>query len=131
MDLAKLDSYITDHFKASSMSNAKWNKLMTSICDSSDNGVFVEYKTVHDDSIHSELFITPDTPYFSEPTLYKEVHWIRIPSTYEDYANHNNKKVGHKTFVQDLKSILNSISNLSTYDVEAEADQVTFYGYRN
>ena len=130
MQLAQVDKIINEKFTVSLMSDSKWHKLIESLCETSNNGIHLYYKLVYSEEVYSSNFDFADTPFFSEPTLYREVEWIKIPSSYEALRNENNYKAGSSRFTQNLKAILTAINSVGVFEIAVTDEVLTIYAYK-
>lgn len=125
-----LERIISEKFKASFMSDTKWEKLIDHTSEVF-NKVFVNYKLIYSEEIYSTSFYSSDfKPFFIEPTTYKEVEWIEFPAQYKDYVNRNNRKAGEKTYQQDIKLLAKEIAKLGQFETEISNTGIKVYGYR-
>jgi len=130
MNPDNIDKYIAENYSGSFMNNTKWEKLISNLTVKLDV-VYFDFKLINSDKIKSNSLSNPDmTPYFIEPTLYKEVEWIKFPNKYEEYISRNNLKAGKRTFEQNIKSIEKVIMDTGQFVFDLCEDSIKLYGYR-
>lgn len=124
------DKVVREKYSASFMNNTKWNKLIDSLTDCFGQ-IYLNYKLIYSDAVKGYLFDMADfEPFFLEPIIYKEIEWVEIPNTYEDWINDNNRKAGQKLYNQNLIKIKTEIEKIGQFEIETNASKIIIYGYK-
>lgn len=127
LESEKLDQLILEKYSASFMSNTKWEKLMKAMLDVVKY-LHVSYKTVYSDKVTNTAFDTPDfTPFFEEPTLYKEIEWMEIPRCCENLLEGDGKV--KKMLEQDLGLIEKAVREAGKFNMHVSMECLRVYAY--
>jgi len=118
-----------EKFSASYMSNAKWEKLWQTLTDKLGE-VHFYFKLIDKDEVRQSSMDIPDSPFFMEPIMHKEVEWVDFPSSYEDYISRDNLKAGKKEYSQDVDQIEEIIRSLGQFLLERSEGSLKLYAYR-
>lgn len=118
------------HFRASYMSNTKWEKLLHVLTEELGE-VHFEYKLVYNEEVKQSSLDAPDfPPFFIEPIEYREVEWVEFPDVYEDFVSYDNLKAGKKDYSQDINRIEEVIRSLGQFPLERLEGSLKLYAYR-
>ncbi len=103
---AQLERVISERFSVSLMSDSKWERLIERLTDTFADGLHLNYKLLHTESVYRTTFFASDLkPFFVEPTVYREVEWIEVSHRYEGYVNRKNRKARRRIHDQDVSAI--------------------------
>ena len=80
----QIDRLIAERFSVALMNDSKWERLLGRLTTTFEGGVHIAYKLIHSDKIRQTTLTSPDfKPFFTEPTLYREIEWLEFTSRYE------------------------------------------------
>lgn len=124
------EKVVSEKFSASYMNNTKWNKLMEALTDGLDH-VYLKYKLIYSEKVKGCLFDMADyKSFFLEPILYKEIEWIEIPISFEDWVNENNRKAGKRFYTQNLEKAIIEIHRIGEFELDLDEESIRIYGYK-
>jgi hypothetical protein len=121
----------TARYSVSSMSNAKWVKLLTAVARSGIGIVRSQWKYIDDgrcvwNAMPSEDDLLPNR--FADgrfqPLEYKWIEWVFVPHEFATVEG-----AGHRT-KQDTHGLLRVIREVGQFDFEESPEGVRLYAYR-
>ena len=107
------------------MNSSKWKRLMDGLGDALSCGFVVNYKSIHNEDIHTTWFYDADGNFFEEPILYRQIEWIEFPREYD--IDTSGLEIPPK---QDLNRIYEIIVGIGQFEIESDADSIKIIAYR-
>lgn len=140
-----LDRLIASAFNCSSMSNAKWVRLLDALTAPEDLVLECRAQLVWDEeprffaidgitryqfdywqnAVESLISGPPRDWYF-----YKEIEWIEFPRLATQYVNPDDLKAGTHKVEQDLNAIEEAMSRTGEFDIDRNQENLRMYAYR-
>ena len=127
----QIDRLIAERFSVALMNDSKWERLLGRLTTTFEGGVHIAYKLIHSDKIRQTTLTSPDfKPFFTEPTLYREIEWLEFTSRYEACVNQTNKKSGVRICDQDIPAIESQIHRFGVFQFDHVATGLRLYAYK-
>ncbi|MEP1384788.1 MAG: hypothetical protein ABJK64_13470 [Paraglaciecola sp.] len=123
-------------FSYSCMSNAKWRKLFSVVNESKLEFANCVWKLVGE--AEPKNGFVPDCDQLGEdyvgdcgalngPFEFKRIEWLKLP-TRIGFKPYKNAPIQFKT--QELSAIIDQLSSLGSFELDANLEGVTVYGYK-
>ena len=123
-------------FSYSCMSNAKWRKLFSVVNESNSELQNCVWKLVGE--VEPKNGFVPDYDQLGEdyvgdcgalngPFEFNRIEWLKLP-TRIGYKPYEKAPTQFKT--QDLSGLIEQLSSIGSFELEANSEGVTVYGYK-